>query len=105
MLIKIIDQFKNSKITYLEQNDSFKDLGIIVDEKLSSREHINEKIRKAYAMHGIIKRNFKYLNGNSFVLVYKSMVRSHLDYCSSVWAPYKKVILRCWKKYNKKLQN
>jgi len=37
-------------------------------------------------MFGIIKRNFKYLNSNSFVLLYKSMVRLHLDYCSSVWA-------------------
>jgi len=97
MLIKIIDTIsKNSKITYLEQKDSFKDLiGIIVDEK-SFREHIYEKISKTYAMLGIIKRNFKYLNSNSFVLLYrpKSMVRSHLDYCSSVglYAPYKKVI-------------
>jgi len=35
---------KNSKIrpTYLEQKDSLKDLGIVVDEKLSFREHINE---------------------------------------------------------------
>jgi len=78
-----------SKITYLEQKDSFKDLGIIVDEKLSFREYINEKISKAYAMLGVIKRNFKYLNSNSFVLLHKSMVRSHVDYCSSVWAPYK----------------
>jgi len=31
-------------------------------------------------MLGIIKRNFKYLNSNSFVLLYKSTVRSHLDY-------------------------
>jgi len=42
MLINVIDTiYKNSKIKYLEQNDSIKDL--IVDEKLSSREHVNEK--------------------------------------------------------------
>jgi len=41
-------------------------------------------------MLGIIKRNFKYLTIDSLVLLYKSMVRSHLDYCSSVWAPYRK---------------
>jgi len=79
---------KNSKSTYLEPKDRFKDLRIIFDEKLRFREHINEKISRAYAMLGIIKRNFKYLNSNSFFLLYKSMVRSHLNYCSSVWAPY-----------------
>jgi len=64
MLIKVIDTIyrKNSRITYLEQKDSFKDLRIIVDQKLSLRKHINEKISKAYAMLDIIKRNFKYLN-------------------------------------------
>ena len=50
------------------------------------------KINKAYMMLGIIKRNFKYLTIPTFVLLYNSMVRSHLDYCSSVWAPYKKEI-------------
>jgi len=52
-------------------------------------------------MLGIIKRNLKYLNSNSFVLLCKSMVRSLLDYCSSVWASYKNVILRWQKKYKK----
>jgi len=39
-------------------------------------------------MLGIIKRNFKYLTVPISVLIYHSMVRSHLDYCSSVSAPY-----------------
>jgi len=64
----------------VEQKDSSKYLGIIVDEKFSFSEvseHINEKISEAYAVIGIIQRNLKYLNSNSFVLLYKSMVRSH----------------------------
>ena len=35
---------------------------------------------------GLIKRNFKHLTIPTFILLYNSMVRSHLDYCSSVWA-------------------
>ena len=45
----------------------------------------NEKINKAYSMLGIIKKNFNYLTVTSFTLLYKAMVRSHTDYCSSVW--------------------
>ena len=30
------------------------------------------------------------------------MVRSHLDYCSSVWSPYMKRTLRLWKRYKKR---
>jgi len=40
-------------------------------------------------MLGIIKRKFKHLTVSTFVLLYNSMVRSQLDYCSSVWEPYK----------------
>jgi len=48
---------------------TFKDLGI-VDEKLTYKDKRN----KAYAMFGIINKNFKHMNINSFVLMYKSMV-------------------------------
>jgi len=51
---------------------------------------MQNKINKAYAMLGVIKRNFKYLKTSSFILLYKNMVRSRLDYCSSVWSPHRK---------------
>jgi len=44
-----------------------------------------KKINKAYMTLDVIKRNFKHLTVPTFVLLYKSMVRSHLDYCGSVW--------------------
>ena len=53
-------------------------------------DHINEKVNKAYSILSIIKRNFIYLDTNSFVLLYKAMVRPHLKYTNSVWCPYKK---------------
>ena len=81
----------NNQNTLLDRKDSFKDLGVVIDEKLTFRDHMHDKINKAYAMLGIIKRNFNYLTISSFVLLYKCMVRFHLDYCSSVWVPYKKV--------------
>ena len=78
----------------LERGNKVLDLGVWFDEKLSFSEHIQTKINKAYMMLGIIKRNFKHLTVPTSVMLYNSMVRSHLDYCSSVWAPYKKEIER-----------
>ena len=55
-------------------------------------------------MLGIIKRNFKHLTVPTFVMLY-SMVRSHLDYCSSqssVWASYKKGDIEALEKVQKK---
>ena len=43
---------------------------------------------------GLINRNFKHMSIPTFVALYKSMVRSNLDYCCPVWygAPARHVI-------------
>ena len=74
---------------YLENLNVYKDLGVIFDSRLSFREHIQEKIEKAYKMLGIIKRNFIHFSSNTFIQLHKSIVRPHLDYANSVWHPYK----------------
>ena len=42
---------------------------------------------KAYSMLGIIKRNFKYMDKVAFLCLYKGLVRSTVEYNSSVWNP------------------
>ena len=74
----------------LENLDSYKDLGVIFDSKLKFGLHINEKVNKANAMLGIIKRNFTDLSKHAFLCLYKSMVRSHLEYAEPVWNPHYK---------------
>jgi len=39
----------------LERCNKVRDLGVIVDSKLSFSDHITEKINKAYSILGIIK--------------------------------------------------
>ena len=47
----------------------------------------------------------KHLAVPTFVLLYTSMVRSHLDYCSSAWVPYKKGDTEALQKLQKKATN
>jgi len=91
---------ENNQNISLDYTDTIKDLGVLMNEKLTFIDHIHDKVNKAYAMLGIIKRNFKYVSIPSFILLYKTMVRSQLIYCS-----YKKVILRYQRKYNSEQQN
>jgi len=44
-------------------------------------EHIDIKISKAYQMLGITKINFIHLTPDSFVVLYKSLVRCHFRVC------------------------
>ena len=74
----------------LERYDIVKNLGVLFDDKLSFREHIQDKINKAYMMLGIIKHNFRHMTIPTFIPIYKTIVRSHLDYCCSIRASHKK---------------
>ena len=64
------------------------DLGVNFDNKVSFRDHIVDKTNKAYSVFGVIKRNFDNLPKDAFLMLYKSMVQSHLEYAGVLWNPY-----------------
>ena len=47
------------------------------------------------------KYKYKYMSILTFVALYKSMVRSHLDYCCPVWSPYRKGDIEALEKVQK----
>jgi len=73
----------NSIKTSIEE----KDLGVLIDNKLHFRQHIENITNSANKMLGIIKRNFKNLTRKSFVMLYKALVRSKLEYANAIWSP------------------
>ncbi len=75
--------------TGIESVECVKYIGIVADSKLEFDRHISEKINKANRIMGIIRRTFQTLDEKFLSSLYKSMVRCHLDYTSSVWSPFK----------------
>ena len=65
-----------------------KDLGVIVSEDMKAEENVAHHVKKATKMLGIIKRTFSYLNEDNFLLLYKTYVRPHLEYCQQACHPY-----------------
>jgi len=53
-----------------------------------------EKINNAYAMMGIMRRNFMYLSEKAFVLLHKAHVRSQLEYANFVWNSYRMGLIK-----------
>ena len=39
-------------------------------------------------MLGIIRRTFSYINKDNFILLYKTYIRPHLEYCQQAYSPY-----------------
>ena len=66
---------------------SEKDVGVIFDLNMSFREDINSRATKANNIMGIIRRTYTYLDIESFNLLFKSLVRPHLEYGAPIWNP------------------
>jgi len=49
------------------------------DSHLTFKDHIQEKNNKAYSMIGLIKRNFIHMDSRPFVMLYKALVRPHVE--------------------------
>ena len=64
------------------------DLGIQMDESLKLEKQTSNVGKKANGVLASTRRTFKYINKDSFPILYKSLVRPHLEYCSSIWSPY-----------------
>ena len=64
------------------------DLSVQMDESLRFEKQISNVVQKANGVLASIRRTFKYINKDSFPVLYKSLVRPHLEYCKSIWSPY-----------------
>ena len=72
----------------LERVSNFKDLGVLFDSKLKFNEHHKEITQKAFKMLGFLYRTARYFQSiESILLLYKSLVRSQLEYATTVWSP------------------
>ena len=90
---------KTSSIPILRCTEEI-DLSVVFDIMLSFRNHINMSINKANRLLEIVRRSFCALDNNSFTLLYKAIVRPHLEYAATIWNPYKEAILKTCKGYN-----
>ena len=71
----------------LQTDTTEKDVGVTFDPSLDFRIHIRNMISKANSRVGLIKRSFSKLNIQGFKILYKSLVRPILEYCSVIWYP------------------
>ena len=78
---------EDGSIHKLEPVNVEKDLGIHIDDKLKFTNHCQNKINSANRTLRYIRHTFKYLDENMFLLLYKSLVRPHLEYGSCIWSP------------------
>ena len=72
----------------LDRVSSFKYLGILISSNLSWTPHLLSISRKSRQLIGILYRLFyRHSDPSSLFKLYSTLIRPHLEYCSSVWDP------------------
>ena len=72
----------------LEIVDSYPCLGHTISFNLKWNDHVNNVIKKASRSLGMLRRNISMCSKDRKNMAYNTLVRSHLEYASSVWDSY-----------------
>ena len=85
----------------IERANSYRCLGVQVDETLSWEAHIFEVVGKVAKVLAALRRLRQICPQSTLVTIYKSLILPHFDYCSAVWG----CIGNCLSQKLEKLQN
>ena len=72
----------------LETISKERDLGVIFTRDLKAASQCVKAAAKAHSVTGLVRRHFKRLDRDDFMLLYKSYIRPQVEYCIQSWSPY-----------------
>ena len=82
-----IMKISDGQTTETKKTTAEKDLGVTIDNRLTFSEHINNTVKKANQVMGMIRRTFRFIDKEIFALLFKSRVRPILKYGNTIWNP------------------
>ena len=81
---------QDGSLTPIKKSDCERDLGVLINSKLTPSNHVDQCVLKASRVVGSIKRSFNYMDKEMFLSLYKTQIRPIVEYASPAWSPHLK---------------
>ena len=82
----------------VEEVTEEKDLGVYISNDMKPTIQCRKAADKAKSVLAMVKRNFKNLDIDDFLIIYKTYIRPHLEYCVQAWSPHLIKDVQCLEK-------
>ena len=79
---------RESGTVVLKEVHAEKDLGVLVDSKLSFKDQVSQVALKGNRVLGIVRRTFVSLDADTILFLFKGLIRPILEYGQAAWSPY-----------------
>ena len=86
---------QDGKSYRLSETVEERDLGVLVRSDLGVSSQCTKAAKKAMKILGIIRRQFKNTDKETFLILYKSFVRPHMEYAIQAWSPHFRKDIDC----------
>ncbi len=61
-----------------------------MDQRLKFKHHVDASVAKAHRISAVMRRAFIHMEPKTFCLLFKALVRPHLEYAQAVWQPHQR---------------
>ena len=72
----------------LEKSDKEKDVGVLITNTLKPTSQCSTAAARANSVLGQMSRALSFRNKKTWIPLYKTYVRPHLEYCAQAWSPW-----------------
>ena len=73
----------------VERKETIRDLGVMMSDDASFKDHIDKVMKKVRQKTGWVLRTFYSRKTMLMKTLFKTLILPHVDYCSQLWMPVK----------------